>query len=175
MCNFFNISLKPLIDEVITAIFINESKINLIDEIVDSIKLKTDLIPQNVRGHFSKAYLRSISTSFEDVLNFSGHGKLHMLSIRTEEVANTMELILTIDGTSFNTLSFTGDILHHPVIPFLNNTGRSDSYLQVIDETSERNKIFNLEFDTSLRVQIRVSSGVPNQVACSVFYSSDSF
>lgn len=137
---------------------------------VDAILEDTAALPQNVRGKFKEAFLSTESGTAVDVLNVTGQGKLCMLSARCYDSADTLQVRLVIDGLD-DWETHTGDVLDMSIIlkPY------SAYAIQLIPESDVRNKIINLEFDTSLHITIHRSAGSAGNVSCSVYYTLDAF
>lgn len=157
-----------------TNIDANETKIDTIDGIVDSIKLKTDLIPQKVRGNTTFHYLATTSDTQQDVLNITGQGKLNYVSFLTGNLSSTVELEIILDGLSGTLITHTGDAINMRIYPLdtilANNTF---SWGKAVLSTSD-NTIINIEFDTSLRIRLRRSAGPVTNVHCKCCVTTDS-
>ncbi len=204
MSNSFNISVKPEISGVAddiaanlvqilsnasalasirtvdvlainTNINDNEAKLVTIDSIVDAIKIKTDLTPQNVRGKYFPASLVMNSDTFTEVANVTGHGKLHQITIRLVLGSDTLELLVTIDGEAFTVLSHTGDVNSYNAVASCYNVSSAARNLKkvLIETTSSFNS--NLEFESSLLVEVRKTVDAGNNIECKVGYTLDDF
>lgn len=174
MSNSFNISEKPEIAAVSDKVDINTSKIDVIDSISNAIKLKTDLIPQAVRGTLYKGSLNTSSSEFQNVVNATGQGKLLMLSCLLMFDTDTLQLILTLDGSAFAPFSHTGNTTEHFLLPSLEILYVEPRLRSIVPPLSDVN-IFGFEFDTSLLIQIRRSDGTGGDVKCAAFYQLDEF
>lgn len=162
------------IPNVITEIDANETKIDTIDGIVDAIKLKTDATPQNVRGKCLSARLITAESTFQEVVNVTGHGILNGLGIKCVNAGDTLEVRVTLDGKEFAALPFTGSATYQSVL--VRYIPEVITYhLFSIDDTTNIFSQINLEFDTSLLVELRRSAGAAGNVDCCVFYSLDDF
>ncbi len=148
----------------------NETKIDTLDTVADAIKLKTDLIPQNVRGEFIHRIHGHSSTDYTDSINITGHGKLLYISIHSINTVD-MDLLITIDGTAFNVLSAVGDDSYHPVILDQSLAGLN---LQYITAADARNTLLNIEFDTTLLIQTK-RTGDAGTVTVQIIYQLDDF
>lgn len=86
-----------------TNIDANETKIDTIDGIVDAIKLKTDLLPQDVIDLSPMTpYFGAIifsDTSYSTKVNVSGHGYFHQANIDAGPTEGYAYLKVIIDGT----------------------------------------------------------------------------
>lgn len=160
MSNSFNISLKPLINDCIV--------------LLDAIKLKTDATPQKVRGSIIEEYLFTESSTYVNVVNVTGQGKLLILSCVLMDVADEIDILLTLDGTTFVNFTHTGDLVKHFILPYLDILYPMPSLFSVVEPLTEA-PLFNFEFDSSLLIQSRRSSGTGDQVKCSAIYQLDDF
>lgn len=174
MSNSFNIDVKPEIAAAVVKIEANTGLLTTIDSIVDSIKLKTDATPQNVRGTIYEEYLFTESPTFVDVVNVSGQGKLLMLSCLLMVDTDEIDILLTLDGTTFVNFTHTGDLVKQFILPYLDILYPMPSLFSIVEPLTSSN-IFNMEFDTSLRVQSRRSSGTGDVVKCAAIYQLDEF
>jgi len=145
------------------------SDIATVDGIVDAIKLKTDLLPLTLRGTMTQSYLSMSSDTFADVVNITDSGILMYLNIGADAAGAAIEIILSVDGITYATFS-------HITSEGNENQGLSPKpvastspYITLIDTVSFS---FDIEFSTSLRVQLRRSDGSGN-VHCSCSYSLD--
>lgn len=204
MSNSFNISFQPefaaletKVDTIITKIDANKIVIDLIHGadltsilanigvnltaittlagIVDAIKLKTDLIPQNVRGAWVYSHLTTSSSSLVDLVNISGHGFLHSLMISLQDTADTIEIVVTPDSNPFAAKTHTGTIANNWVFPCPADAVTDLKSLGFAEFPTNRWAPFNLEFDTSLLIQFRRSAGSANTVSAKAYYILDSF
>ena len=149
--------------------------VTVIDTVVDAIKVKTDATPQNVRGKFYQAHLATTQGSYQDVVNVSGHGTLYKVTIGCMDAADTIRILLTLDGTAFSFLEYTGDTVLQNVLINLDGGLGSGLYLKTLSDVNSDTNLFNCEFESSLLVQIYRSAGSAGQVYCKVGYSIDTF
>jgi len=142
-----------------TNIDANETKIDVIDGIVDSIKLQTDLIPLKPRGNFSLFSLLTSDNTLQTVCNISGTGKLIYILAYPNNAGDTIECKLTIDGIPSILLSHTGDVIAQRLI--FSDWDSADTIFKIsfIPFTDSDINLLNCEFDTSLLFQIRRSAG----------------
>ena len=158
-----------------TVVDSNGTKIDTIDGVCDAIKLKTDIIPQKVRGDFSIFYLATTSSSFVDVLNITGQGKLLYCLIEVLDAADTFEIKIIVDAIACTALSHTGDT-NKQVIIYADVTSAGDTInLGKVAIASIPGYLLNIEFSTSLQIQIRRSAGTANQILCKAAVNVDSF
>lgn len=150
-----------------------DNSIDTIDGIVDSIKTVTDVIPLKLRGNFSLYALNTTQGTLQTVCNISGRGKLIYLVIFCGDGGDTIECQFTIDTLPSNLFTHTGDTTKQRVI-FSDsvNVATSFSATLIPFNTSDIN-LLNVEFDTSLLVQIRRSVGSTASVSCKVAVSED--
>lgn len=160
----------------------NETKIDtivtdvgVIDGIVDAIKTKTDATPQKVRGHFNCVGSSSTSDTWASIINVTGQGKLYMIGIQCKSSADTLELRITIDGKLSEVLSHTADADRHWVIPFIYDPNTDEFRLSKVAVTGSDFNSLNVEFDTSLLIELRRSAGTANWVGAKIIYSLDDF
>ena len=162
------------VSNIQTNIDANETKIDTIDGIVDAIKTKTDATPQNVRGTVLSGRLLTTSAAFVDVINLTGHGILYNLYAGLSNVGDTIELHVIIDGKTSNVFTFTGSLIIQNLMPSYASPAFY-FYISSRDLVDGDNNLFNLEFDTSLIVQIRRSAGSNDTVNGYVVYNLDAF
>jgi len=158
-----------------TNIDANETKIDTIDDIVDAVKLKTDLTPQLVRGTFNGTQFDTTSGTFVTVLTITGSGKLCSLGIKVTNAADTIELRVTIDSFVFQTLSFTGSTDDQLVVIDQRDLAVVNYNLSNFARPPVAQSLFDIEFSTSLLIEIRRSAGTGAKVVCRAFYSLDTF
>lgn len=197
MSNSFNINVGPLISDAVVkilanktlldelhnvdlpAIFIkaqsNESKLMIIDDIVDAVKLSTDIIPQNVRSEFKLVYDNTVSDTLVTLLNITGHGKLYKLGIRCGNVDDTVELKVEIDSLASEAYTHTGDVLTHVVIPSIKYPMGAFLEFESFDDSDRDNNLFNVEFSSHLKILFRRSAGTTSAVYCQALYGEDPF
>ncbi len=130
-------------------------------------------IPQNVRGHTYRAWLGTQSYDFVDVVNVTGHGKIYMIAIQLEVPTDYINFKLNIDGAEWPVAEFSGDTDPHPLVLYPLPSVDTPN-IRPINATDVRSKLLNLEFDTSLLVQIHRLAGT-GIVYCEVYYSLDPF
>ena len=146
---------------------------NVYPEILDLIKSKTDVIPSNWRGHSTWAYYSDILPEYYNVVDVTGHGKIHMITVNLEIATDRVFCLLNLDGLSWDGFEIPADTNVYSIIPRL-IPPMGVPGIQAINETSPRNKIINLEFDTSLLFQLQAIEAVTGHVYCSLVYSLDS-
>lgn len=172
MLNLVRFTDFPAIAAEINA---NETKIDTIDGIVDAIKLKTDLIPQNVRGSYNAHMKITALSDFQVVIDITGTGILYKLAINCTDGADTIELKLNIDGKYENLVSYTGDTVIQVVYPASAMTTANALHLLPYPSITSDVNLFNMHFDTSLNIQIRRSAGTAGNVQAGVIYILDGF
>ncbi len=197
MSNSFNISLAPeiaavsalitTVDTVVdlirgtdvpniqTNIDANETKIDTINGIVDAIKLKTDLIPQTVRGHITTAFYGDVTDVYADVCNITGQGKIYFASIKTGNAGDTVMAKLTLDSNVFIEISHTGDAVIQYIFPQTDDINSANLGLSKIPDTGQFPPLFNLSFDTSLLFEVKRSAGATGAIFAKILYIVDSF
>ncbi len=151
-----------------------ETKINTINGIVGAIKLKTDGIQQNVRGKFYTAWLSTSSNTFVEALNVTGHGKLLLLAFKVLNSDDTVEIQLTFDGSEWFVIFHTGDTVYQNILPDCNLI-LDGAMLKLIPEPQLQPLLFDVEFSTSLLIELRRSAGTADAVACKAYYQLDEF
>ena len=191
MSNSFNISVHPeiaaldakidIVDTVVDAIRATDvpaldAKIDTIDTVVDAIKVKTDLLPQNFRGAFNLYHQTTTSGTLVDVCNITGSGVLNQLAFACGNSADTIEVIVTIDGISCTagSLTHTGDITFH--YAYFADVTEPDTYFQLNHDAHPTlyYRQLSIEFHTSLLIQFRRSAGTNSPVKCKVSVCEDS-
>jgi len=130
--------------------------------------------PQNVRGKFYTAWLSTSSASFVEVLNLTGHGKLLHLAFKVLNLDDTVEIRLTTDGLEWYLIFHTGDIVYQNIVPDCNLI-LAGAMLKLIPEPQPQPLLFDVEFSTSLLIELRRSAGTNDAVACKVYYQLDDF
>ena len=160
MSNSFNISLKPLLNDCIV--------------LLDAIKLKTDATPQKVRGSVIEEYLFTESSTYVNVVNVTGQGKLLMLSCLLMDAADEIDILLTLDGTTFVNFIHTGDLVKQFILPYLDILYPMPSLFSVVEPLTHA-PLFDFDFDSSLLIQSRRSSGTGDSVKCAAIYLLDEF
>ncbi|MBA7523131.1 hypothetical protein ES705_15254 [subsurface metagenome] len=160
MSNTFNISVKPEVDSIL-------------DKVI-AIKAKTDLTPQNVRGKFHTAFFSTTSNTFVEALNITGHGKLLFLAFRVINLADTVEIRLTTDGFEWLLIFHTGDIVYQNILPDCNLLVEG-AFLKLVPEPQPQPLLFDVEFSTSLLIELRRSAGTAESVVCKAYYQLDEF
>lgn len=133
------------------------------------------LLPQNVRGKFYQASLATAESSYQDVVNVSGHGKLNKVTIGCMNSADSIRILITIDDTAFMYKEHTGDTLLQNVLIDLDGSLGSGLYLKLLADATADTNLFNCEFQSSLLIQAYRSVGANAQVHCKVSYILDSF
>jgi len=165
--------LDPTLVNLASAVANNAVSIGVIDGIADAIKLKTDIIPQKVRGSLKYAFATTTSAELIELLNVTGQGSLFHLGIFCTNGGDTIELKLTVDGTAWDVTTHTGDTVRQMVFPYpLSFNGRL-----LIKSVSPDvyGSVISIDFDTSLLVEFRRSAGAVSTVNCSCFYILDNF
>lgn len=147
---------NPGIVNLASALANCQTDITTIYGIVDAIKTKTDLFPQDVRGHFTTAKLTTQSSDFVVLSEVTGRGKIWKLSFTTYSTGETIEIKLTLDGIVFNTFSFE-EIVESAIYSLgPSGHGAEPPSLNIsYDDTF----VFNAEFDTSFKVEVRRTAG----------------
>ncbi len=170
-----NTIINTKLPAILTNVGVNTTALTTIAGIVDAIKTKTDATPQNVRGENKSAWLGTEETTFQDVVNLTGHGKLNKLGIGVWNAANIVHVHIEIDSIDYGSCSHTGDLLAFICIPsFLD--GNYGLELRTIDGTNADNNLFNIEFQESLLVQIKLEGTTATRtVGCGVNYNLDTF
>ena len=163
------------LNSILTNIGVNTSAIGVCAGILDDILEDTAALPQNVRGKFYSLRLATGEIGFQDVVNFSGHGKINKIVFNSIDAATTIFIKIILDGTSFATFSHIGDTNDHILILW-ESPAVADIFLTSIPFTNADNNLFNLEFNSSLLVQISSGQeGASNIVQCRVNYTLDAF
>jgi hypothetical protein len=140
-----------------------------------AIRLKTDELPQNVRGVLTKGRVLTDSGTFEDVVNVTGHGKLHQVSFNPLNLADTAEVKITIDGTVL-TIDHTGDAAQQMICFYCDSALDAVIFLgKQVHAITDPNRYINLDFAVSLLIQVRRSAGTTDNVRCAAIYSLDTF
>ncbi|MQY79612.1 MAG: hypothetical protein GH151_10545 [Bacteroidetes bacterium] len=160
MSNTFNVSVKPEVDSILTK--------------VTSIMAKTEDLPQNVRGKFHTAWFSTSSNIFVEALNVSGHGKLLFLAFKVLNLGDTVEIRLTTDGFEWYLIFHTGDIVYQNILPDCNLIV-AGAMLKLVPEPQPQPLLFDVEFSTSLKIELRRSAGTFDAVVCKVYYQLDEF
>ena len=158
-----------------TDIAANETKIDAIDTVVDAVKLKTDLLPQNVRGAFYSRFIQTTSGTYVDIVNLTGHGILLKITLNVLNLNDTASVLVTIDGNALPEITHTGDVLHMNAYPEQGNVPNNSCLWTLEDCTGANANLINLEFNTSLLVQIKRSAGANNEVHSAVMCIIDAF
>jgi len=193
MSNSFNISVKPeiaavktvvdansviLVDvhdtdlpAVVAEIDDNETKIDGIVTVTDAIKLKSDLLPTNIRGKLYLVRPTTTGDTFVDAVSVSGHGKLIAVAISGSAAGTNVELKITLDGTALPEITHTGDTTHQHIIPIPDIAGVSNALFPLPAPAGET-RLFDLEFNATLLVQFRLPSG-GGTAYCKVIYTLD--
>lgn len=151
----------------------NETKIDTIDGIVDAIKLKTDATPQNVRGSYIRIRGAMASDTYTPLVDVTGHGILYNLIIGLENNLDTVEMLLTLDGTAWSSITHTGDLIGQALVPVVDILP-SDTFRKVPCPPDEPVLLF-LEFNTSLLIQYRRTPGILAAAYCKAQYFLDDF
>ncbi|MBA7700158.1 hypothetical protein ES703_108867 [subsurface metagenome] len=197
MSNSFNISVKPeiaaleakidIIDtevglihtsdlpDIAAQIVTVDTEIGVIDGIVDAIKIKTDATPQNVRGHFTRYFAQEPSENFSDVCNITGHGILNWIILKPTVSTDTLEMRITIDGIVSQPIDITDAAVFH-IVKFADQSLlTTDFHFKFVDALSAEAENQHIEFDTSFRVEHRISAGSAGHSQVNVCLSLDAF
>ena len=158
-----------------TNIDANETKIDTIDSVVDAIKIKTDAMPQMVRGSFTIAGMNYGGDTQTNLVNVTGSGKLLQMSIACSTAGLTVELQTTIDGVASALITHTGDTENMIVYPVARIASNTILQFLTILASSYDNNFSNIEFDTSLQIQIRRSAGPGGDIYATAYYIVDNF
>ena len=158
-----------------TNIDANETKIDTIDGIVDTIKLKTDSLPQTVRGVLTINAVTTLSSSFINVLNINGQGQLAYLWVYCSNGSDTLELKMTLDGVLSNVVSHTGDIIHQALFFSAINPIFTELDIDLSPVSTGLSNIININFAVSLLIEIRRSAGTVSSIVSKAAYSLDTF
>ena len=197
MSNSFNISVAPEIaaldakidildtevdairslnlPAILTLIGTVDTEVGVIDGIVDAIKVKTDALPQVVRGHFTIYHIDTSSGSFVDLCNISGQGHLIYISVYANNALDTVEVKFIIDGIPSLTFSHGGDTVMHRIIYLDADNTANQFAIGGVPYASDGSYLLSTDFDTSLVVQIRRSAGAAVSVIGKVAVCVDSF
>ena len=158
-----------------TNIDANETKIDTIDGIVDAIKIKTDAMPQNVRGTFYAINIFTTSASLVNALDITGHGKLYAVSFHNANAGDTSGFKIIADGVGGEEITHTGDTDSNYLMSAHRTTGNPNLHLRVVPEALVNPGLFICEFSTSLQVQYRRSAGTGGNIHICIYYSLDDF
>ncbi len=197
MSNSFNISVAPeiaalstlvtTVDTVVdlirgtdvpniqTNINANETKIDTIDGIVDAIKLKTDTIPQNVRGTLTCVNDTTVLNTWVEILNISGQGILAHIAVNITDASNTISCVLTIDGVVSNTFSHTGDTVTQMLLLSHSYSTSAALFLSKYDKSLNMNFFNHIHFDTSLVFKIALTLTDTGSANATISYLLDNF
>lgn len=195
MSNSFNISFAPelaaldakidIIDTEVDAvravdvpaiqtnIDANETKIDTIDTVVDAVKLKTDLLPQSFRGSPVTGFFQTGNNFLTDAVNIAGSGKLLYFAVEISNPGDTLEAQFTIDGISSILLSHTGDLIWQRCVFADLYSSAAQFEVILFPAASADSNLLNIEFHTSLRIQIRLSAGFAGVTDCHWLYTLD--
>ncbi|MBA7522311.1 hypothetical protein ES705_14429 [subsurface metagenome] len=162
----------PAIDVLIDTI---DTEVGVIDGIVDAIKIKTDATPQNVRGHFTRYFAVEPSITFSDVCNITGHGILNWIILKPTVSTDTLEMRITIDGIVSQPIDITDAATFH-IVKFADQSLlTTDFHFKFVEALSAEAENQHIEFDTSFRVEHRISAGSDGQSQVNVCVSLDAF
>lgn len=169
---------------IVAEIDANETKIDLIRATdvpaiqtnIDANETKIDaiaaLIPQIVRGHVTEAYLLNDTAVWEDLLNITtSQGKLILITCYLGAGITDAQLKFTIDSQISNTVLLTDITTGLFITHSINPTGTG---CLILGSSTTVPHFFNLEFDSSLRVQTRINTGA-GDFECRMLYSLDNF
>ncbi len=152
-----------------------DTEIGVIDGIADAIKLKTDLIPQKVRGNFSIYRHGMGADTFEDVCSITGQGKLYSLICWVENAGDGVEILITIDGVLSNIIQHTGDLIKQHIFCTEEDAASDKFEISKLPFSATQPHLLNLEFDTSLHIQVRRYVGSTTWVAAKAIIFEDTF
>jgi len=188
MSNNFNISVAPeiaaleakvdIIDTEVdtirsTDIPATDALITAVDTVVDSIKIKTDAMPQTIRGVFTTVRQTTASGALVTLINLTGQGKLVLLTIACVNAGDTVEVKITLNGSSWSVVTHTGDTTDQTVI--MKSSTETGNRLFLLPTPMTEPRIFDLEFSTSLLVEFRRSAGANDNVLAVARYLLDDF
>ena len=129
------------------------------------------MVPQQVRGDVSFAFLNTASPTFVDVLNISGSGILYSLTVRCDSAADTVQINVVADGLNIAMDNpHSGDTIYYPL-----QINAEADYVKTFLGVAVDYQTINLEFSTSLLVTLRRQAGSAGNVRCLVIYSLDNF
>lgn len=190
MSNSFNISDAPLIAAVQAVVDANSvilidvhdvdlpdaiARINTVDAVADAIKLKTDAMPQKVRGKWHMSYLSTDSNTYVDVVNVSGQGKLYQVRFKVLNTTTSIIIQLTLDGTDWDEFTYVGSNNEFHLGPSASTPETNVNTLRGIAILATNFPYFNFEFETSLRIQIKRGAAESANVALKAHYAVDDF
>ena len=152
-----------------------DTEVGVIDGIVDAIKTKTDDIPQLVRGHFTLYAARTASGTYVDVCNITGSGNLAFIAVACCDAGDTLDLKITVDSVASAGVTHTGDLVSMNVFFYGGSDGAVTFYFNLIPSSGLAVPTLNINFDTSLLIQIKRSAGAGSDVFAQAGVSLDSF
>lgn len=176
MSNSFNISVKPeiaalsaqivVVDTVVDAIRATDipniqTNIDANETILDSIKLKTDLLPLTLPK--CKPYQvtgSGTSASYVELINVTGAGIFYYAYLRCSDDTTAVDIKITIDGlveefTGLQTLDY---------IQILRSAAYDTDSLFLMWDTADPEPVnlsneLNIEFSTDFKLEYRRSAG----------------
>lgn len=132
-----------------------DTEIGVIDGIVDAIKIKTDATPQNVRGTVTVYHIQTNANTYQTFCDITGHGKLISLVVKDDNNLDNLDIKLTIDGLAFDALTHTGDLIIQRIFLADNFVSTTVPKIELKPFVSTDANDLNIEFSTSLLVQIK--------------------
>lgn len=152
--------------EAVTKIDANQTSLIALDTLIDSVKAKTDLIPDNIRGTQANAAILTDSATYVTLLDITSvSGKITFICMKNTADSN-MSLLLTIDGgTSLDLTNSNFDTVYY-VCPAYSST----PILALGITTSPF--CIPIEFTSSLNLQVRRILG-SGSVLVSMAYNLD--
>lgn len=129
--------------------------INDINAIVNAIKTKTDALPQSFRGTIRSVKGASSLQTWNTILDVSGSGILLALPFRTTDLSNTVSVQIVYDGITCVGVSHTGDTDYQFATPDMASASLNIITLNSFSYSDGFMKYLNLEFTTTLLIQIK--------------------
>lgn len=134
-----------------------------------------NLFPHSVRGTYHTGYAYSDQSTFVDVVNILGHGLLHRCAFTLEDVGSQIELRFYLDGKLLSEFQFSGSLDPQVLYPVIHGMLADNIQFQSKNAEGSDVNLINLEFDTSLRVQMRRAAGTVANVFASIIYILDKY
>jgi len=133
----------------------------------------TAIADKSIRGQWKKAYLRHDQTSYQDVINLTGKGKLYCIFYIPEAGVCLPSIRLHIDGISSRDKQFLSEgSKNYCLFPIC--YGSDVFELDSLDTlTAAEHKYFplNMEFNISMRVEFK--NDAAQNTGVMVLYSED--
>lgn len=145
--------------------------LNAASTAIAAIKLKTDLLPLKFRGKYYDTQIYTTENTWQTVIDKTGHGKLYTLAMSCSVLDDTVEVRLTTDGTVWTVIDHTGDTTVQSIIK--DSSISVDGLMTKLPYPLTEPRLFDIEFSTSLLVQVRRSLGDAANVWCGVSYALD--